>query len=233
MSLPSIERQAVNAQITQALSLEEKGEVDGYTFDRDGSAYNGLLLGLGETMHYVAKLPSNLVVDVGCGTSRAIYDLSRTYGALGLRFRATTLKRYKAHDRYLGASNIDVDTVEVLRSYRDGSVGCFLAVFSLAYSKAPKIAIRAIKEKLCRGGVLKAVFQNQYVPGKFGEQPMTDFYNACLEYGLDVVPMYPDEYGPETMLALKKPTVDKMTARQLIESDFQGMMEMIRGPRKK
>jgi len=233
MSLTTQERQIVDAQVARALACESGGNSDNYTFDRDGSAYNGLLLGIGETLRYVAQLPSKLVVDLGCGTSNGIYDISKSYGGLGLTFRATSLKRHEAHGRFIGNDRVDIDTVESLDSYKNSSVGCFLAVFSLAYSRVPRIAIKTIRGRLCNGGVLKAVFQNQYVPGKYGEQSMNDFYNACLENGFDVAVMYPDEYGPETLLAVKKPLQKGITAKQLIDSDFQGMMEMISGSRKK
>ena len=233
MSLTTQERQIVDTQVAQALTYEVDGNPDSYTFNRDGNAYNGLLLGVGETLRYVAQLPSKLVVDLGCGTSNGISDISKSYGGLALTFRATALKRHEAHGRFIGDDNVDIDTVESLKSYKDGSVGCFLAVFSLAYSRIPRTAIKTIRGRLCNGGVLKAVFQNQYVPGKYGEQPMNDFYNACLENGFDVAVMYPDEYGPETLLAVKKPLQNGVTAKQLIDSDFQGMMEMISGSRKK
>ncbi len=222
------EREMVLQQTTRAVALELDNPEESYTVDRDGSAYVTVLLGLDSTIGYIAQLPHKLVVDIGCGTSEGISDLSQAYEGHSLQFRATALTHIPEHEQFFGRENIDITSVESLDPYDDNSVGCFLAVHSLGYSTLPRRAIETIFRKLTPGGVLKAVFRNQFEPNRFNEQPMNEFYDACIKVGLDTAPLYPDESGPEVLMAIKPTLRQNATARELVQQDFQEMMGSLR-----
>jgi len=84
-------RDAVAGAISRLRAEEQTKGLETYVMDRSGTSYQQLLLGFDETFKYLKKLGSNVVLDIGAGTTHSAADLKREYAWLGLDFQATTL----------------------------------------------------------------------------------------------------------------------------------------------
>ncbi|MBI2030508.1 methyltransferase domain-containing protein [Candidatus Kaiserbacteria bacterium] len=127
-----------------------------YTINRDKEKYLEKLMGYVAFLDYVKTLPSNIVLDIGAGTTRAISEIAKSKAGAGLDFKATALNRNPDIEKNLGFENVHVTSVETLRGVADQSIGGVTAVFSLPYVVDPALAVKSIDRVLVPGGVVKA-----------------------------------------------------------------------------
>ncbi|MDO8522061.1 MAG: methyltransferase domain-containing protein [bacterium] len=126
--------------------------------NRSGSEYISNFNGVKTLFEYTKKLQSQVILDLGAGTARAIREISESNLGSGLVFSATVLRHSPEITKYLGISKVHISPVETLRGVADSSIGCVLANLSIAYSVSPNLAVKSIDRVLVPGGALKAVF---------------------------------------------------------------------------
>ena len=93
------ERKMAARRIRQIRQKEKDDGLATYAQRRNGERYNFLLQGLQGTLDYARRLPSNLVVDIGAGVTRAIKEISEEEMAKDLKFKATILGFYMINSK--------------------------------------------------------------------------------------------------------------------------------------
>jgi SAM-dependent methyltransferase len=194
------------------------------TKGRSRKEYFQFLGGLTGTLDYVKRTSSNLVIDIGAGTTRGVSEIAQSDEGQGLDFRATVMQDDTNIANYLGTDKTILTSVEKLEGIADQSVGLAIGLNSIAYSTEPKKAVESIDRVLIPGGVLKATFQDPerehaLVPMK----PADDIEAALLAKGYDTAKIKnPDQNtAVYILLALKKGAT--VTAEELLHADIQSL----------
>lgn len=158
----SDERAAIARQLVAVRTYERNlNPHDLYKDNRARGNYAILLEGLTSSLDYVKRLGStNLVLDIGAGTTRAISQLSQLPDAQGLDFMATVLRYRPEIDTNLGRERTLATPAEKLRGIGDNSVGLALSVFSVTYSVNPEAVVDSIDRILVKGGIFKGRFND-------------------------------------------------------------------------
>ena len=124
--------------------------------NRSGAEYVDALQGLNATLQYILRLKSNVIVDVGAGSSRGIAELSKSRFGRDLTFKGVGLYRDPAIAHNIGWEHYTLTTAEIMRGFSNESVGAFISVFGgLHYSKRLTFALSREDELLVPGGVIK------------------------------------------------------------------------------
>ncbi len=135
-----------------------------YVTDRNIEEYSNLLDGLQHSLLYAKNLPnSNIILDIGAGNTRGIFEIATSLLGEGISCEATVLVKHKESSRFLGLfgkEKIHITSAEVLRGIENDSIAGVLALYSIAYSAAPELVIRRIDEVLVKGGFIKALFRD-------------------------------------------------------------------------
>ena len=149
----SVERNAIASQLLAIRKFERKIKPDSdYEDNRTGAEYVHALRGLTKSLDYVRRLGStNLVLDIGAGSTRGIAEIARSPEASELDFRATVLRYRPEIEEYLGLDRTSVTSAEVLRGIEDTSVGLAISVYSVTYSAIPSAGVKRIDEILVPG----------------------------------------------------------------------------------
>jgi SAM-dependent methyltransferase len=173
-------------------------------------------------------------LDVGAGTTQGIHAVSRREMSEGLDFAATTLSRSakvaypdRPHltiehlvEKNLGWGKTHITSAEVLRGVENKSVGAVLSVFSLPYSKAPRLAAASIDRVLVEGGVFKGFFPTKDDEAK-GISSYALFEQEFRERGYAIATRAYGKYPYVVVLAIKPGTSDAPDPEMLIEADLQ------------
>lgn len=204
-------------------SLEVFTQLD-YTMDyrmnRGVYEYVDRCHGLRAYFDYLKTLDrSNMVIDVGAGTTRAAYQLSTDPMTFGLDIWAAILKRQQAILYHHPSDKILETSVEYLEGVEDESVAGILAVASIGYSVAPEHAMRRVNEVLVAGGVLKATFNHRNV-NALRFQRHDRFSHELRQLGYDV---HIEDFGDlwDVMVALKPGYDLSCRAKDLLLKDAQ------------
>lgn len=136
-----------------------------YEMNRTPEQYAKCLDGYLSSLQYARELnSSNIVLDIGAGTTNAIAQIAQSEEAYGLEFEATVIRYDSSITDNLGFKNksgkkiTHVTPVEALRGVRDKSVALALSVYSVTYSSDPTRAVDGIDRVLADGGIFKGVF---------------------------------------------------------------------------
>ncbi len=211
----SQERQALALQLTTVRRHEVRKV---YETNRKPIDYDALLGGYGRSLEYVRQLDgTNLVLDIGAGTTGAISGISKMPGGRGLDFRATALVYTPEIGEYLGRERTHITPAEILRGIDNNSVGLALAVYSITYAINPAAAINRIDEVLAPGGILKGVFRynNKGTITLALSTPRKPFEERLKELNYDVA------FDEEGIMLAKKPGGNiAINAQDLLIADF-------------
>ena len=209
----------------------ERGVLTTYQLDRSGFNYVHALEGLESLFQYVRSLSSNMVLDIGAGTTKGARDLSKCSFGQGLRFEATVLNNTAIVQANLGRKHTHVVPAETLRGIADSSVGCAIAVLSIGYSTAPSLVVESCDRVLAPGGVLKATFLPQTDTGLLvfssnEMQPIDKFCNELRKRGYDVATKPKrGEFLYDILLAIKSGNPSAPTAESLLEADAKSFVQ--------
>ena len=225
----SVERNAAAAQIRRIREIERTKSEPAYITDREAAYYIGGLGGLNATLAHLKCIGRPTIVGLGEGTTRGIFELSRTEQARGLNFHATVLSMPTQVDRYLGRARTHMTSAEGLSlpSIEPGTVGAFLGSNSIAYSAAPELVAYQMDRYLAPGGVIKACFARHNATGDelaFNQRTgfqTADRMEAILEgepFNYDVVTY--DDGISTTLLAVKPGIYPKGFAEELFVEDW-------------
>ena len=214
-ALTKEERKAV-AHSLKWNRFAERGAL--YEYNRNLRDYLIALHGLEHFLDYVRGVEqSSLVVDVGAGTTRAVYELS--YSPLGkdLNFMATVLRFNLGVKKFLGEKRTRVTSAEKLRRIEDNSVAGIIANNSIGYSNAPEAVIKRIDQVLVPGGAIKANFSLFMDEFEFGTHHEFSAALSRLNYdiALKVNPRWQD-----LMVAIK-PGGNGASAQELLDKDWE------------
>lgn len=195
----------------------------GYRTERDAIDYVFLLGGIGASLSHVRKLKSNLVVDIGCGSSKAIAGIRDSFGE-GLDFIGTTLSRHPDTHKYLGSEKVRSTSATRMRGFQQSSVGGILSVHSISHSNQMPPIAKKFEEILVPGGVAKVygVFETQALP------------EQLKSLGFDVEVEIKDQDSTNSkyallMLAVKPGNSDQsVTAKRLMQEDLMVRNENVR-----
>lgn len=207
-------RDLIARQIWRARSAERGGE---YRTGRPGFAYIDELDGIQNLFAYVKKLPVKKVIDVGAGTTSGIAEISKSTMAEGLDFGATVLRMRPEIEENLGTKRTHVTSVEALRGIPDGSVACVIAVYSIAYSAAPEIAVRSVDRVLVPGGVFKGVFGTKFSRSRYGLAEDAYFRGQLQDLRYDIAVRRRETSN--ILLAIKPGGSIPVSAKELLELD--------------
>lgn len=210
-------RNAIAQQIREARKTDRSAL---HLTDRVGWEYVEQLKGVQHMFEYVRGLSSHRVLDVGAGDTKGTHDLSRSPFGAGLEFEAVVLTNRSVIEEHLGRDRTHNTSVEMLRGIEDSSIGCVIAVFSLAYSAQPSLAIEGIDRVLVPGGVLKARFLKKDTPrSESSPQFALEFREALAKLGYDVA--IDNTREVRVLLAIKpgKQSSAVMTAAKLMKAD--------------
>ena len=187
--------------------------------DRMGRDYVSYLKGLEATFQYIRGLESNLVLDIGTGTSQGIADIARSDLGKGLQFKGTSVTPLPEFNQYLGNDQVIITSAESLRGVESSSVGGIIALHSISYAAEPQYMVARLDQVLVDGGVVKMVTDDNDNSNRgLGERTREWFIDAFKKIGYDVA-VYED-----VVLAIKR-SGDKSTstirARSLIRQDME------------
>ncbi len=182
------ERSQIAKQV-RAARAHESNPGEKYDTNRGMQEYYYALGGLNHYLDYVKTLKSNIVLDIGACTGRAMHQLSQTSLGDEIDFQVTALKNEKNLRQNFPKGKVHITPVEILRGIQPESVGGVLSMVSITYSEYPKIAIDKINEVLVPGGIVKGAFpppSNQV--GKYGlaRRGPELFIERLKELGYDV-----------------------------------------------
>ncbi len=215
-------REKIAEQIRLA-RRRDRDRLTGYVIGRSGVNYVFELEGVKGLFDYVRTLSSNVVLDIGAGHTRGAHELANSPLGENLTFEATVLSRLSGIDTNLGRESVRSTSAEMLRGIDTNSVGCVIAVYSIAYSAAPEVVIASIDRVLVPGGVLKAKFHQKNVPQYVADSPkyVDEFHLAAANLGYEVALQQSSEES--VLLAIKpNPGVSPhVTARQLLRMDAE------------
>ena len=183
-----------NAIASEILGARKSGEIGAFETNRSGTEYVYRLGGLKHALHYLKELNdsglgSNLVLDIGAGTGRAIYEVSKMPMSDGFDFEVTALRNDIKLKEKFPKEQIHQTSIETLKGVKDNSVGLVIGVNSVAYSASPRLAVESIDRVLVPGGIFKGTFS---VPGtslNYNESIFKgpeDFIKYFSELGYDV-----------------------------------------------
>lgn len=214
-------RSEVARQLIRIRNTERGGL---YRTDRTGAEYVYNLCGLEYLFDHVRSLrTSSIILDVGSGTTRGIYELSISSLGHGLQFKATVLNiKSSLVSQYLGKEHTHATSVEVLRGIQNNSIGAVLGMASVGYSDQPALAVRSIDRILVPGGVFKGTFlrsERVEPQDSFGFKRYHAFKKAFQEkrYDTDI------EFGgkEDVLLAIKPGGEKQITAQELLQRDSE------------
>lgn len=218
------ERNKVASQIKNIRKSEKLGVFDA---NRDGKSYLNTFLGLREVFNYVRALnTSNLVLDVGAGTTRGISEISRSCLGKSLDFKATVLYRHPDIEKNLGHQKTISTSAEVLRGVANTSVGAILGLNSFAYSDSLNLVANRFDEVLVPGGLIKATFLSNEIKGRLGTlgiKTYNKFLTVLREKEYDIATISQGTY--DILIAIKPGLTNVLSARQLLESDITSKNE--------
>jgi hypothetical protein len=205
-------RDTVAKKINSIRTWERKEEH--YEVNRGIEDYFTEAKGLAAFFDYLRTVKgSNLVVDIGAGTTKAISEIANGPIGRGLDFKATVLDKKPQTDLYLGRDKTITTSAEVLRGIQKESVAGVLAIISIAYSVAPELVTKRIDEILVPSGAIKAAFTD----GELGYQIAGKFICHWKELGYDVA------RNKGVVLAIKPGEGTKITAKEILEKDNWNM----------
>jgi len=153
-------------------------------------------------------------LDIGAGKTKAISQIEKSKLGKGLEFKATVLAKDKEIvDKYLGSSRTITTSAESLRGVNSESVAGILAMYSITYSYAPRLAIERMDQVLVPGGIIKATFGSTSPEAKFTSP--TEFINAWKDLGYDTF------YWGDIALVIKPGASGLPTAGKVFSDDWQ------------
>lgn len=143
------------------LGISTEPAIRGYIKDRNLWEYISILEGLEVFLNYVKGLsPNSLLLDIGAGTTQAMYDLSLHPMGADISVMTTGLAKNLDAERLIRRDRYLVTPVETLKGVEENSVAGILGVNSIAYSGALDLAANKVDSVLIPGGALKATFPN-------------------------------------------------------------------------
>ena len=203
---------------------------------RTGARYLLETRGLSAPLDYIRyNLNSRIVVDIGAGTTNAVYELSQAPYFDDFEIIATVLTRpnlsrienhWKNRLNTYDDSKIVSTSAEKMRGFSENSIALVLAIHSISYSSDPGTALFRINEILEPGGIIKAVFRHPELDG-YGppfEKTHDDFSDTLHAMGYELA----IEYVGHNLFALPfgvlitamKPSGDE-------DADFNNMQMII------
>lgn len=218
-------RDVVARQLRAARNFDRTIGKEKWSDDKSGMMYWTSFGGLEATTRYLRSLNGCTyhVLDVGAGSSRGISELINFPDLDGFDATATSLTHHPRVDNYLGKSRVKLTSAESLRGIEPNSISLILSFFSITYSVDPSLVARKFDEVLISGGVIKAIFagDNNH---PYGGKTSDNFAEGLRFLGYDVAVNKPRDFEggtlPQTLLAVKPSANLKVTARQLIDKDF-------------
>ncbi|MBL8029939.1 MAG: class I SAM-dependent methyltransferase [Candidatus Doudnabacteria bacterium] len=192
------ERKKIAEQINNARKQETAPESlvgNKYITSRSGREVVYRMGGLMHVFEYVKTLSSNRILDIGTGSGNAAKKISQMPMAQGLDFSVTALSRDPELFRNFPPDKARLTGTETLRGIKNNSVGGILAMYSVAYSAYPNLAIKRLDEVLVPGGIFKGVFANLGKSVNYSGSVAKDyeqFENVFKKLGYDVasLPVY-------------------------------------------
>lgn len=225
-----IRRNTIAKQIKEIRNIESARL---YETERDGIKYIQELLGVRYLFDYIRRLgDSNLILDIGAGTTSGIYDLSISSLGAGLQFEATVLSRNPAMVNYLANERVHTTSVERLRGVKDSTVGGILGVYSIGYSDEPGLAIASLDRVLIPGGVFKGTFHkrpansDEAKQNPFGFKGYDQFRDAFNGLGYDTA-VEDTGTSADILLAMKPGGPGQVKAASLLEADKKTVKDQI------
>lgn len=226
-------RNKAAAQIRKARSLEA---VNAYPDYRGMHEYIAGLEGVRALFSYVRWLdPENpRILGIGEGRMIAARQFAESKTGRGIHFIATGLSHVDAVTSPTPHFTALLTSAEELHGIQDGSISAAIAMYSLAYSKAPALALGRIDQVLRPGGVLKATFRAKKItpPGKKlvnDLQTYGKFLPVLKRMGYDVAIHH--EFDPaisdrDVLLAVK-PGKNAAKAQTLLDDDIADYHEYV------
>jgi len=223
-------------RVAEQLKWVRAMELDDYLVTRrDAVGYVETLLGLQAMFSYIrehsSQLGSNLVLDIGAGTTEGISRLSESDYGQGLAFKGVVLRAGPEVDKWLGRRNVLITPVETLRGIDENSVAGVVSVNGIAYSAAPVRAIQMVDKVLVQGGLLKASF---LCLERWDSQkkmfPHNKFTRALRSLGYDIEIISNSGSGVDVVLAVKPG--GRVSAEAIMKEDldtYQGQVEFLKG----
>lgn len=227
------QRDLLAQQITQSRKEYENIAAPKYIVDRGLPSYIFESAGLQHLFDYVRdnqdSLHSNLILDVGAGTTRAISEMEGTIFGKDLRTEAVVLKNHPDIKKNLGKDRTHVTSVERLRNIDDETVGSVISIFGIAYSVLPALVVSSIDRVLVPSGVVKAVF-NETEEQSASEELLLKtphvFETEFKKKGYDVITRKHPNSPTHILLAIKPPIL--LTAKNLLTADLKDWEEQLR-----
>lgn len=209
-----LDRRRLVAQRIRSLRDYER-QKKSYPMDRGKEDYIEACRGLKYFFDYARTLRnSNLVVDIGAGTTRAISQIAKSELGQGLKFKATVLDKKPQVNLYLGENNTITTSAEMLKGISSESVAGILGIVSIGYCEFPEIAAKRINEVLIPNGVIKSAFGD----GIIGTKRMFEFATAWRDMDYDVA-IKPGEHA--VLIAIKPGGNKTISASELLEKDLK------------
>lgn len=194
-----------------------------WTNNRRGREYVRCLQGLEASLSYIKELRSNLVLDIGTGTSEGIADIANSDLGQGLQFKGTSVTPQPDFKNYLGKDRVIITPAESLRGVENNSVGGALALHSLTYSAEPQYVVTRLDQVLVDGGLVKLLaYHDEVNQGRLGEKTIKPFLNVFKDFGYDVA------ISDNILLAIKPSSSNSnsaASANDLIDQDRLSMQK--------
>ncbi len=233
-------RNTAARKIKRIRRKEYKQGLDLYQQERSGIHYLKWLGGLQGTFRYAQGLPSNLVVDIGAGSTRGIKSISEQKFAKKFKFKATVLSintvnvsqpdvdnLYSTNlkekiDENLGLENVHITSAEALRPFANNSTAIVLSLYSLPYCGSPELAVQNIDRILVPGGIFKGVFPIDMLYALYGEKRLQKFTPLFEEYQYDIAVHVKNFFQSKIgiLLAIKKDKERQISAQNVLNEDL-------------
>ena len=219
----SPERSATARQIIDMRQKERSDGDDGVETLRDAEQLIIALGGVEHMFNQVRTLPSNVILDIGGGTTIGINEIAESSLGHGLDFHATVLTHKDEIQRHLGRARTHHTPVETLRKIPSNSVGGIIGTYSIGYSPAPELAVLSIDRVLVPGGVLKATFNLPDIPpSPHGLNTAAAFIRELEKKGYATAPI---NRAQSAVLLAVKPGSSSVSAKTLLEQDIATAVE--------
>lgn len=214
-------------QLRRVIELEKD---NGYQTERTAQDYIYALRGVRNTIPHAKTVGSNVVLDIGAGSTRASHEFACMPAYKDIDFKATGLTQHPKIDEYIGNENLILTAAEVLRGIPDESVGAALSIFSITYSAVPKYVVESIDRVLVPGGIFKGTFRSsrrrlvpRKIPGfdilkRMDAKDGKTFEQLFSEKGYDSYLVCAKDR--DILLAVKPAHSMKTTAKELYRRDL-------------
>lgn len=231
------DRDAIAAEASLARNIgryDESKLLTEWHQNRSGRQYTEELCGIAHDLEYVRReLSCNTVLDIGTGTSRGIAQIKKSHYGHNLKFLATSLNLSPEFSANLGKEAISLTTAEVLRGFKEESVGMIIAIHSLSYCVRPDLVINRLNEVLVPGGIIKASFKGRDArsPRGIQEHESTEFVDHLRQLWYDVATAsykLGDHEKTQLLLAIKPSLAgNSISAEELLGRDISSVREQL------